>query len=52
MAMLSEDELRDVHAVLALTLEGFGGADAALLADHFQAAGMDDRAARYTREDR
>ena len=47
VAMLSEDELRNMHAVLALTLEGFAGAEPGLLADHFRAAGMDDRAAKY-----
>ena len=47
VALLSEDELRDMHAVLALALERFEGTDAALLADHFQAAGMHDRAAKY-----
>jgi len=45
-ALLSEDELRDMHAVLALALESFAGVDAELLADHFRAAGMDDRAAK------
>jgi hypothetical protein len=45
--MLSEDELRDMHAVLALALESLAGADAALLAHHFLAAGMYDRAAKY-----
>jgi serine/threonine protein kinase len=47
VALLPEDELRDMHAVLALALEGFAGADAGLLADHFMAAGMVDRAAKY-----
>ncbi|HYI12204.1 MAG TPA: protein kinase [Thermoanaerobaculia bacterium] len=47
VGLLSGDELRDMHAVLALTLEDFAGADADLLADHFLAAGMDDRAAKY-----
>lgn len=49
VALVSEDELRDMHAVLALALalEGFAGADAGLLADHFLAAGMYDRAAKY-----
>ncbi len=47
VALLSEDELRDMHAVLALALETFAGADAELLANHFLAAGMDDRAAKY-----
>ncbi|MFL6244951.1 MAG: serine/threonine-protein kinase PknK [Thermoanaerobaculia bacterium] len=47
VGMLSADELRDMHAVLALTLEEFPGTDAELLAEHFLAAGMVDRAARY-----
>lgn len=46
IALLSEDELRDMHAVLALALENFAGVDAELLADHFRAAGMYDRAAK------
>ena len=46
VALLSEDELRNMHAVLALTLEGFAGADAELLAEHFRAAGMHDRPAK------
>jgi hypothetical protein len=47
VALLPEDELRDMHAVLALALEGLTGADAGLVADHFLAAGMADRAAKY-----
>ena len=47
VALLPEDELRDMHAVLGLALEGFAGADAGLVADHFLAAGMVDRAAKY-----
>jgi eukaryotic-like serine/threonine-protein kinase len=47
VGLLSKDELRDMHAVLALTLEDFPGADAQLLAEHFLAAGMADRAAKY-----
>jgi GTPase SAR1 family protein len=47
VALLAEDELRDMHAMLAMVLEGFSGADAELLADHFLAAGMNDRAAKY-----
>ena len=47
VALLSEDELRDMHAVLALTLEGFAGTDASLLAAYFREAGMHERAARY-----
>jgi serine/threonine protein kinase len=47
VGLLSADELRDMHAVLALTLEDFPGADADLLAHHFLAAGMGDRAAKY-----
>ncbi len=45
--LLSEEELRDMHAVLALALESFPGTDPELLADHFRAAGMDERAAKY-----
>ncbi|HYC90719.1 MAG TPA: protein kinase [Thermoanaerobaculia bacterium] len=47
VALLAEDELRDMHALLAMVLEGFAGADAELLADHFLAAGMEERAAKY-----
>ena len=47
VALLPEDELRDMHALLAMVLEGIPGADAELLADHFLAAGMEDRAAKY-----
>ncbi|HEX6084824.1 MAG TPA: protein kinase [Thermoanaerobaculia bacterium] len=47
VALLAEDELRDMHAMLAMVLEGFAGADAELVADHFLAAGMHDRAAKY-----
>jgi hypothetical protein len=47
VALLSEDELRDMHAVLALALEDFAGADPTLVADHFTAAGMPERAAKY-----
>ncbi len=47
VALLSEDELRDMHAVLALALEGLAGADRELVAHHFRAAGMLDRAAKY-----
>jgi serine/threonine protein kinase len=47
VALLSEDELRDMHAVLALALESIAGTDAALLAEHFAAAGMHGRAAKY-----
>lgn len=47
VGLLSVDELRDMHAVLALTLEELAGADAGLLAEHFLAAGMPERAAKY-----
>jgi hypothetical protein len=47
VALLAEDELRDMHAMLAMVLEGFAGADAELVADHFLAAAMHARAARY-----
>ncbi|HEX8411722.1 MAG TPA: protein kinase [Thermoanaerobaculia bacterium] len=47
VSLLDEDELRDMHAVLAMVLEGFAGADAELIADHFLAAGKHDRAAKY-----
>lgn len=47
VSSLDEDELRDMHAVLAMVLEGFAGADAELIADHFLAAGKHDRAAKY-----
>jgi eukaryotic-like serine/threonine-protein kinase len=46
MAMLNEEELRRRHAQLAAALEKFE-ADAELLADHFLAAGLRDRAAVY-----
>ncbi len=47
VALLSEDELRDMHAVLGFALENFAGADAEIVARHFRAAGMDERAAKY-----
>ncbi|MEA2490911.1 MAG: eukaryotic-like serine/threonine-protein kinase [Acidobacteriota bacterium] len=47
VALLSEDELRDMHAVLAFALESIPGTDAALLAEHFAAAGIHGRAAKY-----
>jgi len=47
VALIAEDELRDMHAVLAMVLEGSAGADAELIADHFLAAGRSDRAAKY-----
>ena len=47
VALLGEDEQRDMHAVLAMVLEEAGGADAELVADHFLAAGLHDRAAKY-----
>lgn len=47
VALLSEDELRDMHAVLALALESLEGADVDLIVEHFLAAGMPDRATRY-----
>ena len=47
VALLEEDELRDMHALLAMVLEGVPGVDAELLADHFLAAGMPERAAKY-----
>jgi hypothetical protein len=46
VAMLNEEELRRRHAQLAAALEKFE-ADAELLADHFLAAGLRDRAAVY-----
>jgi hypothetical protein len=46
LAMLNKDELRRRHAQLAAALEKFE-ADAELLADHFLAAGLRDRAAVY-----
>ena len=46
MAMLNQEELRQRHAQLAAALEKFE-ADAELLADHFLAAGLHDRAAVY-----
>jgi eukaryotic-like serine/threonine-protein kinase len=47
VALLADDELRDMHAVLGMVLESFEGADAELIADHFLSAGMPDRAAKY-----
>lgn len=47
IALLSVDELRDMHASLATALEAFEGADAELLADHFLAADIRDRGAFY-----
>lgn len=47
LGLLSAEELRDMHAVLALTLEEFAGADADVIAEHFLAAGMADRAAKF-----
>ena len=47
VALVAEDERRDMHAMLAMVLEGFAGADAELIADHFLAAGLHDRAAKY-----
>ena len=47
VGLLSEDELRDMHAVLAFALEGLAGADRELVAHHFRAAGMLDRAAKH-----
>ena len=47
VAMLADDERRDMHAVLAMVLEELPGAEAELLARHFLAAGMYDRAAKY-----
>ena len=52
VALLSEDELRDMHAVLALTLQNVAGVDADLVAKHFQAAGMHERAAKHGERDR
>ena len=46
LAMLNEEERRRRHAQLATALEKFE-ADAELLADHFLAAGLRDRAAVY-----
>jgi hypothetical protein len=46
LAMLDAEELRRRHAQLATALEKFE-ADAELLADHFLAAGLRDRAAVY-----
>jgi predicted ATPase len=46
LALLNEEELRRRHAQLAAALEKFE-ADAELLADHFLAAGLNDRAAVY-----
>jgi eukaryotic-like serine/threonine-protein kinase len=46
LAMLNAEELRRRHAQLATALETFE-ADAELLADHFLAAGLRDRAAIY-----
>jgi hypothetical protein len=46
VGMLNEEELRRRHAQLAAALEKFE-ADAELLADHFLAAGLHDRAAVY-----
>jgi len=47
IALLEEDALRDMHAELATALEAFDGADAELLADHYLAAGVQDRGATY-----
>ena len=46
LSMLNEEELRQRHVQLATALEKFE-VDAELLADHFLAAGLPDRAAVY-----
>ena len=47
IALLSEDELRDMHAVLGLALESLSAVPRDLVVEHFRAAGMHDRAAKY-----
>ena len=47
LSLLTADELREMHAKLADALEEFEVTDAELLADHFLAAGVQDRGATY-----
>lgn len=47
VALIDQDEQRRLHAVLASVLEGFHDSDDELLADHFIAAGAEDRGATY-----